>query len=605
MVAKDLQLLNAARKTISAPGVEQLIDQLEAAECRFVRFHHLADYALPGILQIQTCPAGGWLLEGEQSFWLPRLPMARQLDAQGHILKETAASLAQLQLDHQGLRVALAPPAGWVIDLVVWQLTPTLKAELTALTPIETQAYFLWGSHTCYRRPAELYAHLIHGWVYENRATWPKHWKICSENDAHALYVLFSGLARATGKTLYRLFKRQLILAVLARQAEDGGFYHGEWTDQMESHFRLAASALHLFMDALEESRDPALEQALQQGIEFLLQRADRLEGGIWFLHDSLETTTAGMRQSPFIWLPCRAFGKSESNMLVLNTHLDTTIAVDRAAALLNLPTWQEAVSKANRATENLLNAAPATWLYRLIFYSIALSFLPTAQAAALPLWQRALKRLGWKYWIPYFHYLKRQFPRLVMPGGYLDRALSLKGIATAYQAINVMDLVRLKARFPTLNLRAYIDQAIDFTEHSGLWQRWGEEERTRYAYGFWAEALHRLCLLEADIHLRAKLAKTMAQLERLHLGQPPGLLGGDRERGVGTVRLNLSQLPPGVRVADLSTFAQAEYLLVSSEPICLDLKALGELNWINSQGRPLGLEISLQPGQWVLGRAP
>ncbi|GAB6066986.1 hypothetical protein JCM13664_03040 [Methylothermus subterraneus] len=604
---QTLRLADAARELVPSLDAEQLIDRLGEAECRFLRFRGPADHLLPGVSRIRACPAGGWLLEGKENFWVPRLPMARRLDSQGHVLEETAAPLSGLALDDSGLTLSLAPPEDFVTDLIIWRLTPRLHQELTDLTPIETQAYFLWGSHTQYRKPADLYLHLIHGFVYENRASWPKYWKICSENDAHALYVLFSGLERATGKTLYRLFKRQLILSVLSRQAEDGGFYHGEWTDAMESHFRLHTSALHLLLDAYEEKLDASIATALERGVEFLLRHAERLESGLWFLHDSLELTAESMRQSPFQWLPCRAFGKSASNMLVLNTHLDTTVAVDRGARQLEKSAWQKAVNEANRTTETILAATPATWLYRLVFGPIALSFLPSERAAALPIWQRALKRLGWKYLIPYFHHLKCRFPRLVMPGGYLDRALCLKGISTAYQAINVMDLVRLQARFPQLKLRPYIDDAVAFTYRSGLWQRWAEDERTRYAYGFWAEALHRLCLLDPDPALRSRLAGTMAKLEELGLGQPPGLLGGDWERGIaGSPQRDLHKLLPGVRIADLSTPAGAEYLLLGTGkgPVRLDTGALGTgLNWTDPEGRPMGPELSLQPGQWAVGR--
>ncbi|BCX89792.1 hypothetical protein MIN45_P2165 [Methylomarinovum tepidoasis] len=607
MTLKNLQIPAAKREILLSSHTEQLIDHLEEAECLFLRFRGPADHTLPGVSRMRACPAGGWLLEGKENFWIPRLPVARRLDDQGHILEETPAPVSGLELNGSGLTLFLAPPAGFVTDLAVWRLTPQLQQELTDLSPIETQAYFLWGSHTRYSHPADLYLHLIHGWVYENRVSWPKYWKICSENDAHALYVLFSGLARATGKTLYRLFKRQLLLAVLDRQADDGGWYHGEWTDGMESHFRLHTSALHLLLDAYEEGPDATIAEGLQRGTEFLLQRADRLDCGLWFLHDSLELTEASMRQSPFQWLPCRAFGKSVSDMLVLNSHWDTTIAVGRGAGLLEESAWREAAGEANRATETVLAAIPAAWLYRLVFGLIALSFLPTERAAALPLWRRALKRLGWKYLIPCFHHLKCRFPRLVMPGGYLDRALCLKGISTAYQAINVMDLVRLQARFPQLKLRSYIDDAVAFTYRSGLWQRWAEDERTRYAYGFWAEALHRLCLLDPDPALRSRLAGTMARLEELGLGQPPGLLGGDQERGfAGPRKLDLHKLPPGVRIADLSTPAGAEYLLLGTGegPVRLNTGTLGtELNWTDPEGRPLDPEFSLQPGQWVVGR--
>lgn len=597
-----ISLTTCQRTDQSAPSLSVVEDAFEHARCRFLRFLTSGEYALPDVKRLHACPAGGWLLEGKEIFWLPRLPVARRLDRHGHILAEQEIAVSSLELNEHGLAVSLAPSSDFVVDAVLWQLSPELQNELTQLYPMEMQAYFLWGSHTQYRKPADLYLHLIHGWVYENRATWPKYWKICSENDAHALYVLFSGLERATGKTLYRLFKQQLILSVLHRQAEDGGFYHGEWTDQMESHFRLVASAAHLLMDALEEYQDPVIKKALIKVTDFLSQQHDRLECGIWFLHDSLEKSQEGMRKSPFSWLPSRAFGKSESNMLVLNTHLDITIALARAAELLKLPDWQALLPKVNQVTLAVLTARPAEWLYRLVFGAIALSFLPTAQASSLPLWQRAIKRLGWKYAIPSFHYLKQLFPRLVMPGGYVDRALSLRGISTAYQAINVMDLARLQALFSELPLRLYIEAAVAFTFTSGLWQRWQEEEKSRYALGFWAEALRWMCLQNDDLYWRNRLAETMICLARLGLGQPPGLLGGSAKARVDPTNWQARNIPPGIQVADLSNLNTQELLLVN--PTDQSVVFEGDLRawrWHDSTGNPISsISYILAPGQWM-----
>lgn len=574
-----------------------LKDEFELASCQFLRFLAPGEHALPGVTSLQTCPAGGWLLAGKESFWLPRLPVARRLDQNGHILEEQLAPILGFRLGEQGLTVSLRPPSGWVVDVVFWHLSPKLKDELIHLSPLETQAYFLWGSHTQYQKPADLYLHLIHGWVYENRSCWPKYWKICSENDAHALYVLFSGLESATGKTLYRLFKQQLILSVLHRQAEDGGFYHGEWTDEMESHFRLVASAAHLLTDALEEYQDPTIEHALVKVTDFLSQQHDRLDCGVWFLHDSLEKSQEAMQKSPFSWLPSRAFGKSVSNMLVLNTHWDISLALARAVELLHRPKLP-LVEQANQATLAVLAARPGELWYRLAFALIALSFLPTARAASLPLWRRALKRLGWKYLIPNFHRLKHSIPRLVMPGGYLDRALSLKGISNAYQAINVMDLARLQAHFPKLTLFPYLHAAIEFTYASGLWQRWQEEEKSRYALGFWAEALRWVC--ESGEKACAplcyqRLSETMVHLDRLALGQPPSLLGGNGESRIPPFSWRAEPVPENLRVADLG----CELLLVNTgeTPVSFEPAAIACLDW-GTKGA-----CTLIPGAWMVGR--
>src|SRR5690606_31868412 len=153
---------------------------------------------------------------------------------------------------------------------------------------------------------ADLYQHLIHGHIYENRTQWPFNWKICSENDAHSLYVTLSGLFRSTGKRIYDLLRKQIVLSVVDRLGEDGAFRHGEWSRNMECHDRLHASGIHLRLDYLAEHDDPVVADALQRAAHFLAARPDKTDLGQWFLHDELEQSEAGMRQSPFTWKASR-----------------------------------------------------------------------------------------------------------------------------------------------------------------------------------------------------------------------------------------------------------------------------------------------------------
>ena len=190
-----------------------------------------------------------------------------------------------------------------------WRLPAELTRELTTLSPLELQRWFLWGSHTAYARPADVFLHLIHGWVYENRFAWPHKRKVCSENDAHALYVTLSGLALATGKRLYTVLRDQILLSVLARQGADGAFRHGEWTDSMESHFRLHCSGMHLMMDALDEKPDPEIRAHLARAAAFVARKHQSLREGVWFPHDELEESVESMKRAPFRWAESRRSG--------------------------------------------------------------------------------------------------------------------------------------------------------------------------------------------------------------------------------------------------------------------------------------------------------
>ncbi|MDZ7584265.1 MAG: hypothetical protein U0938_05470 [Thiobacillus sp.] len=525
------------RSELDAGGPRPVRDTFEGAACLFLRGSTATRFKIDGDYRLLRCASGGWLLHNSDSaapsYWLPTPATLRRTSAQGHILEERAADLDGFELDTSGVAVSFAAsPEGWTLDAVVWKLDDAaLIDELQTLAPIETQGYFLLGSHTRYGQPADLYRHLIHGWVYEDRYAWPHKRRICSENDAHALHLIFCGLQRATGKRIYGLLKTQLLLSVLSRQSADGGFRHGEWTDNMESHYRLHCSAMHLMMDALTETDDPVVRTALEKAARFISDKRDATEVGAWFYHDELELSETGMNGAPFKWLPGRALGKSTQNMLVLNTHLDTLIALDRYRQLTGDAQYAPLVDSGVKSANAMLALKPAEWLYRLLFSAINLTLLPTAQAMRLPIWKRLWKRIGWQVFIPHLYQIKNRFPRIVMPGGYIDRHLGLGSWAFHYLTVNIMDLTRARRRFGGQGFDAVLHEAACFTQMSGVRGRWKELKYERYALGFWAEALWHLCReFPGHAEYRGWYEEACADLQTMNMGLPPSQLGGNAE---------------------------------------------------------------------------
>ena len=532
-----LRLIHGQRGRAQSGGMRRVRDAFEGADCVFLRADTALRLRLYGNYALQRCAAGGWLLHSRDSaapsYWLPAPAMLRRISTQGHILEERSAEWGEFDLDSSGVTIAFtAIPEGWALDTVIWKLDdPVLIKELMEFSHVETQGYFLLGSHTRYGKPADLYRHLIHGWVYEDRYAWPHKRRICSENDAHALHLVFSGLERATAKRIYELLKNQLLLSVLSRQSEDGGFRHGEWTDKMESHYRLHCSAMHLMMDALSEIDDPVVQTALAHGMHFISDKCDSTDAGTWFYHDELELTETGMNCAPFKWLPGQALGKSFHNMLVLNTHLDILIALDRYSQLSCDTQYAPLVDSGVKSAHAVLALRSAEWFYRLLFSAINLTLLPTAQAMRLPLWKRMWKRIGWQVFIPNLYRIKNRFPRLVMPGGYIDRHLGLGSWAFHYHTVNLMDLVRARRRFGGTQFDAAISEAAQFAQASGVRERWKELKYERYALGFWAEALWHLCREFPDhAEYRGWYEEACADLAFMNMGMPPSSLGGNAE---------------------------------------------------------------------------
>jgi hypothetical protein len=606
------QLAGGFRSTVSTGGLQRILDSFDGANCLFLRTDTTTPFRLGGNYALLRSHAGGWLLHSRDaaapSYWIPTPPKLRCIGSQGHISHERVAELGSFDLDTTGLAITFESiPEDWLLDAVIWKIDdPSLIGELQTLVSIETQGFFLLGSHTRYGKPADLYRHLVQGWVYEDRYAWPHKRRICSENDAHGLYLIFSGLERATGKRLYGLLKRQLLLSVLSRQGNDGAWRHGEWTDNMESHFRLHASAMHLLMDAHDEAPDPVIRQSLDRAAAFLAAQRERIQFGEWFLHDELELSEAGMAKAPFKWVASRALGKSPGNMLVLNSHLDTTVGLSRYNDLAHDDHLEQVLVSARACTLQMLKQRPAEWLYRMLMAAISPTFLPASEAARLPLAQRALKRLGWEYLIPLLPRIKARFPRLVMPGGYVDRELTLQTWAHHYLGINLMDLARHQRRHPEADIESLMQQIVVFGRNSGILHRWAELKYEKYALGFWAEALYHLCLLYPDRQdCRAALAEAMLLLEDTRQGQPPSLLGANAEAVPVAQQVPCPNPTDGrLRVANLSAGERIELLVVNPADASIDLAWQGHVTanlvWRDQQGRPAA--GSVPPSGWLHG---
>jgi hypothetical protein len=548
---------------------------------------------LMGSYRFQATAAGGWLLlpaeTGADAYWLPQAPMLRRLDKDGHILTQHKAEMSGFEVSAFNLGFTLAIPAEHVVDLVAWRISAIdvdLILSLQQLNTLELQSYFLWSSHTVYAKPADVYLHLVHGHVYENHSVWPRYWRICSELDAYALYVVLTGLFRATGKRLYDLLRIQVVFSVIARQAEDGGWYHGEWSNDMESHYRLHAGGMQMLAACFEETHDSAVGAALKKAAAFAASRTDRLRCGMWYLHDSLEQNTQTLKKYPFRYVVSRALGKLPSNLLVLNTHLDTNIAMQRYRQITGDAHYDELIASANATTRSILKMQPAEWLYRTVFRAIRLTFLPVAQAKALSLPLRVIKRIAWKHLVPNLPRIKQWFPRLVMPGGYIERDLVQRSFSVRYQSINLMDLIRTRHLFSGIVDDAWLESCFDFTQTSGIKARWKEcQGKEDDALGFWAEALYHLCLDKPDARYRNWLAEAIIDLEDNGLGLSPSLLGTNAE----AIALDQQRACPSpahfrLRLANLSRGDRVEWLVVNSStkaiPLEWDAAPMFELAW-------------------------
>lgn len=596
------------------PGAVCCFARLLPAAARKVRF------VVAGAHAIEACPAGGWLLRPANTdaatWWIPRAPILRALDDRGHITAERAVDLAGIGASVSELGVSLQIPAGWNLDWVFWRFAPesaAMPADLCRLLHPERQRYYLWGSKAKVGLPGGVYQYLLHGQVYTDAFVWPRKWKFHSELDAHGLYTALGGLELATRKVFYRLLKRQLLYSVIAQQAEDGGWYQGEWTDLMESHYRLHNAAMLMLEAGWEESGDALVRSALERAAAFLARCTDQTDIGAWFLHDSLESSAEAMeemrRQTRTPWIPTRTLGKSPTNKLILNTHLDAIVTLDRYRELTGDHRYDELLASARAAARAILALRPAEPLYRLLYWAIYLSLLPKAEGMRLPLPLKVVKRLTWQHLWPRMHRVKRVFPRLVMPGGLIERHVAPLHYDINYHPVNLLDLVRHARRFPNEAQTEVMRAAVDVVVKRKLLDYWSEQEYRRFALVVWADALYQLCTLKPDLELRQHLADAILRIEDADLGLPPSLLGGEAEVVGCQGRLPCpAPADARLRVVNLSLADRAEVLLVNPTDAALPLGwerlELPPLAWTSAEGGIAGDPPASVPGRgWLLGR--
>lgn len=616
-----------ARKCSRLMDIDSIItdvfDDKGMVKCCFIRLPLSDDrtvrFDFKGTYQLNSCNGGGWLLKSSDSnpvsYWVPVLPTIRRLDAQGRILSEKPASITGFNASLQEFSVDITIPENYYLDMAIWRFageSATIPNELEQLFVLEKQPFFLFSSHTNYRQPADLFKHLIHGHVYENKFDWKYKRKICSELDASSLYLILKGLELATNKKIYRLLKHQVVFSIIVRQADDGGWHHGEWTDLMESHYRLHCGGMQLLEAAFEEDPQPVIENALKKAAAFITDHVDKIQFGIWFLHDSLEESVELMNQSGSPWIPSKMLGKSLTNKMILNTHLDTMVTMDRYRKCVGDNQYDELLDSAAKTTEGVLMLRPAEWLYRPLFRAIHLTLLPEREARQLPLLTRAVKRLTWKYLIPKLHVLKRKYPRFVMPGGVIERHLSPIHFNVRYQSVNIMDLTRFLRRFPNTDLSDILEQAINVMKSNSFLDYLSESEARKDALGFWAEALYHLCMLSREFVYRRYLAEAIIYLEKTGQGLPPSFLGTNTEHIekkhlIPCLLLDNSNL----KVANLSYGNIKEFLVVnvnldSCEKLSISDENYKGLKWFSiDQYKRIneGMELKFPPASTFLAK--
>jgi hypothetical protein len=585
-IVKSGQRFHRMIRKFSDDTLEVMADYFDNnIRCEFIRLTVLEENHLllnfPEEYDVMTPVRDGWLFRSRDRnkchYWLPLPPAVRNYDTFGRITgQETLSMVMDPVISNKSCALFVIPEDYNVCEFILWNLPSesSLYEEIVSPLPQEQQGIYLWSSHSRYTGLRDVYYNLVHGACYKVSSRWSHRQCIASfsETYAYSLYVACHGLWKSTGKRIYKLLKKQLIFSVIARQERTGAWRHGSLTDEFEEDYRHACSAIHMLAAYYDETKDNVTSSSLKRAVDYLKHQHDRLNVGTWYLHDSLELSEESMQKSPVAYQHSRALGKSPSNMLVLNTHLDALVAFSRYQEVTGESCLEDEIASGVNAAVAVLGLAPAELFYRVLFRALELTFLPDSTAITLPLMVRAIRRVARNKLIPLIPWIKKIFPRLVMPNGYIDRNLTLNEFWHPYFLINIMDLLRFQMRFNIQKVEPVIHRAFAFVERVGL-EKWLKDEETAYAVAFLAEALYLDCLRRPD-RSRAALADTALALEDSGLGIPPSLLGCNTEY----IRL-ADQVPciwtgsDQLRVINLSVDSDhLEFLIINSTDMQKDI---------------------------------
>jgi hypothetical protein len=198
----------------------------------------------------------------------------------------------------------------------------------------------------------------------------------------------------------------------------------------------------------------------------------------------------------------------------------------------------------------------------------------------------------------------------MVMPGGLIERHLSRLHFGVNYHSVNIMDLARLRRRFPSEDLDAVIDGAVSAVTETTLQKYWVEANQ-KQALGYWVEALYHICTLKPEPVYRRYLAEAMLSALDAGLGLSAALLGAHPEVVKPAERFPCpSPRDARIRVANLSYGGRREILVVNPTTETIELAWEGDwpndLAWMS--GADLAspaenLPLSVPTRGWLLGR--
>jgi len=328
--------------------------------------------------------------------------------------------------------------------------------ELAHLQDVERRHYMKseWFS---VRAPSDVWKYLLDGSIYDPRADKRIGKRFKCQQCAYSLWSYFGFLNLETGKQVYDIMQDEIAFSVLKDMGSNGEWGHGFWSDDIETHARFHLDGLHLLISQYEKTQEPMWLKAVERGVSFLsLNLMEQLDNGsLWFLHDTIEYLDKRCHFKSTL------FGKSIGNSLCINTHVQALTVLFRLRQYHSEKhNYAEMFERGLRSLRRVLACKSGEPFFKVLVPWIVRNITWTDCNSNVGRVVRALEAslLRGLYW-----QLRRQFPRIVQPGGFTERDLTLAFFSHSYHVSNMKDFLTLYQQEPIPWLRDYIEDGIKF----------------------------------------------------------------------------------------------------------------------------------------------
>jgi len=248
----------------------------------------------------------------------------------------------------------------------------------------------------------------------------------------------------------------EVAYSVLLDMHEDGGYRHGFWSDDMETHSRFHLDGIELFISQYDLSLNKLWLDACHRGLSFLFNNLsdDLDEDMIWFLHDTLEDKNHHFFKSTI-------FGKQPGNSLCINTHTQALRVLHRMHRREpEETTYVTAYKNGMKALQRVLEYQPADLIYRFLVQWILNSHIMVNKSRLI----RKVNTVFIRWFLkPIYWKAQQKYPRLVHSNGFIERDLSLSFVSDKYHITNVKELLKLYDLEKPQWLKPYIIGGLNF----------------------------------------------------------------------------------------------------------------------------------------------